>query len=154
MSSEARDAHNFTKLVCCGNRDAEVFCGLYYQYCHGIDDILDTMEDNRPTMSKEDILALFVNAAMLYNCTFFKQHSALLFGSVLAVTNAYADSVAWESDPVEHRRTIADVLRTCGDEMFFMVAMICGGWKHMRAVSGQIRESDWILQHTKPDDFF
>jgi hypothetical protein len=153
-AKEKKEAHDFTRAVCLGNKDAENFCNLYFVYCHGIDDLLDTMVDGRPTMGKEEILGLFANAAMLYNCNFYKQHSATLFSIILTVTNAYADSVAWERDPKEHRRTIADVLRTCGNELFFMVAMICGGWAHMRKVSGAIRERDYLLQHTKPDDFF
>jgi hypothetical protein len=148
------DVHAFTKLVCNDNKDAIDCCDLFYRYCHGIDDLLDTMEDGRPTMPKEEILSIFIMAGCLYNCPFFRKHSMTLFPVIIAITNSYADSVAWERDPLAHRRTIADVLRTVGDDFFFMIAMICGGWSHMRKVSGQIREVDYLRQHTKPDDFF
>ena len=140
-------AHAFAVEVCRGNQQALDFCHLWYQYCHGIDDLIDTMEDGRPTMSPEEIIALFANAALLYNCPFFLANRNFLFPVVLLVTNAYADSVAWEKSPVNRRRVMADVLRTCGDEMFFMVAVILGSWPHVRGVSGRIREADWILQH-------
>ena len=141
------EVHTFRDAVCCGNEDAKVFCDLWYKYCHLIDDILDTREDGRPTMSAEKILESYIIAAVLYNCPFFVQHRAHLFPTVLTVTNQYCDSVAWERSPLKHRRLIADVLRCCGDEMFFMIAMICGGWKHARDVSAKIRERDFLLQH-------
>lgn len=143
----AEETHSFAKELCRGNPHALVFCDLWYTYCHSIDDILDTMEDGRPTMSKEAILAVFINAAMLYNSPFYVENRHHLYPVVFAVTNQYADSVAWERSPEKHRRTMADVLRCCGDEMLFIVAMIVGGWQHMRQMSGRIRERDWILQH-------
>jgi hypothetical protein len=147
------EAHAFAMRVANGNPEALEFCDLWYRYCHGIDDLLDTMVDGRPTMTKEKILEIFITAAMLYNCRFYRTHNDLLLGIVFTVTSAYADSVAWEKDPKQHRRVIADVLRTCGDEMFFMIAAITGGWQHMRLLSGEIRERDFVLQHTQPDDF-
>lgn len=142
-----KTAHDFAKEVCRGDKSAEVFCHLWYVYCHAIDDLIDTMEDGRPTMNPEQILAMFANAALLYNCPFFVANRNHLFPIVLSVTNAYADSVMWEKSPLWRRRAMADTLRMCGDEMFFMIAMLIGGWDHMRSVSGKIRERDWVLQH-------
>lgn len=141
------ECHAFTREICKGDRAAVEFCSLWYAYCHAIDDLVDEKVDGRPTLSNEKIIQIFANAALLYNCPFFVRNREHLFPIVLMVTNQYADSVAWEKSPLAHRRTIADVLRCCGDEMFFMVAMICGGYEHMRAVSGRIRDRDWILQH-------
>lgn len=140
-------AHAFAREVCKGNPEAMQCCDLFFHYCHGIDDLIDTMEDGRPTMSKEQIIALFINAAGLYNCAYYKKHSDLLLGIVISVTNSWADSVLWEKSPMPHRRVIADVLRTCGNEFFFMVAMIEGGWSHVRSVSAKIRERDWLAHH-------
>ncbi len=153
MSDEGA-AHEFTAEVCKGDRDAMICCNLFYTYAHGIDSLIDDKEDGRPIMSNEEIIKLFVNSAFLFNCPFFKKHSEVLLGTVLSVTNTWADSVAWEKSPIDHRRLIADVLRCVGNEFFFMIAMLCGGWDHLRSVSGRIRETDWIKQHTKPDDFF
>jgi len=146
-----KEAEIWGKALCCGNREAMTFCDLWYRYCHAIDDLLDTMEDGRPTMSKEQILSIFFNAAFLYNCPFYRAHAHLLSPVVVMVTNMYADSVAWERSPIARRRIMADVLRTCGDEMYFTVAMICGGEAHMRDMSLKIRERDWIGQHDEND---
>jgi len=133
--------------ICLGNLDALHYCNLWFKYCHGIDDLLDTSIDGRPIMSKEEILSLFFQAACLFNSKFFVEHRQLLFPIVLQVTNTYADSVEWEQSPKAHLRVIADVLRTCGNEMLIMVALICGGEKHMRTVSQVLKEKAWLLQH-------
>lgn len=143
----AEEFHAYSQRIANGNAEARIFLDLWYRYCHRIDDVLDSREDGRPTMTSEDILETFILAALLYNCAFFVQHRAMLFPTVLTVTNQYCDSVAWERSPKKHRRTIADVMRICGDEMLFMVAMITGGWSLMRKVSPEIRDLDYIKQH-------
>ena len=127
------------------------FCDCWYKYCHAIDDLVDTIEDGRPTMSKEEIISIFLNAAFLYNMPFFKQYAHLLFPVVITITNMWADTVAWEKSPIYRRRVMADVLRTAGNEMYFMVALITGGEAHMRDMSLKIRERDWIGQHDEQD---
>jgi hypothetical protein len=146
-----KEAETWGKVLCCGNLDAMTFCDLWYRYCHAIDDLLDTMEDGRPTMSQEQVLSIFFNAAFLYNCPFYRSNAHLLSPVVVMVTNMYADSVVWERSPIARRRIMADVLRTCGDEMYFAVALICGGERHMRDMSLKIRERDWIGQHDDND---
>lgn len=135
--------------LCCGNPDAMVFCDLWHFYCHAIDDLVDTMEDGKPVMSKEQIISIFFKAALLYNCTFFTTNRNMLFPIVLQITNSYQDSVAWERSAHDHLRAMADVLRTVGGEMYFMVALLCGGEGHMRKMSQLIRERDWLSQHDK-----
>jgi hypothetical protein len=150
--SNAQDlptAVEFNKLICNGNQEAMEFADLWYRYCHGIDDLLDTRSDGRPTMNSEQILWLFALAATLYNHSFFKKWADTLYPIVLLVTNQYADSVAWENSPISHQRTMGDCLRICGDEMYNTLAMICGGWQNMRNYSLQIRDRDWINQHDK-----
>ncbi len=142
-------ARKWCDRLCAGNQDAMLFCDLWYRYCHAIDDLLDTIEDGRPTMSKEQILSVFFCAAFLYNSRFYLQNAGALGPVVLMVTNMYSDSVAWEKSPLAHRRAMADVLRTCGDEMYFMIALLCGGLEHMREMSLAIRERDWLGQHDK-----
>jgi hypothetical protein len=144
--------HAFAVEVCKGDKSAEEFVDLWYRYCHAIDDIVDTMEDGRPTAAPNFIVGTFILAAALYNCAFYRRHADVLYGCVLVVTNMYMDSVEWERSPKSHRRNIANVLRCCGDEMFFLVAMIVGGWAHARSVSLRIREKDFLLQQTGPDD--
>ncbi len=153
-SIEYKDAgiEAMSNEVCKGQPDAMLFCGLWFGYCHAIDDLIDNMEDGKPTTKPEDILRLLVTAAAIYNSDFYRKHQDHLFSMVLSVTNAYADSVAWERSPVRRRRHIADVLRCCGNEMFFMVACLIGGWSHMRAMSAKIRERSYVLQHDQNDN--
>jgi hypothetical protein len=133
--------------LCKGNQDAMAFNDQWYNYCHGIDDLIDTMEDGRPAMSRDEIIGLFFKAAVMYNSRFWKMYSELLFPIVLQVTNEYADSVAWEKSPKKHLRAMADVMRTCGNTMYKMVALICGGEDHMKVMGRKIQERDWIGQH-------
>lgn len=146
-NGDAAEAVKWNMALCQGSRDAMNFCDMWYQYCHGIDDLIDTLEDGRPTMSKEQIISLFLKAAVFYNSRFFVEHRDLLFPIALQTTNTYADSVAWENSSKAHLRIMGDVFRTCGNEMYFMVALICGGEAHMRTMSQQIKERDWIGQH-------
>lgn len=145
--AETDQGHALTQEVCRGNKEAEYFCHLFYLYAHAIDDVIDTKEDGRPTMSNEKIIAIFANAALLYNSPFYLKHRDILFPMMLHVTNLYAQSVAWEKSPLPSRRTMADVHRCCGDDVFYMVALLCGGYEHMRALTGKIMETDYDLQH-------
>jgi len=145
----AESARDWCVALCNGNPAAMSFCDLWYRYCHAIDDLIDTLEDGRPTMAKDQIISIFFTAALLYNCEFYQANRTLLGPIVLQVTNTYRDSVAWENASASHLRAMADVFRTCGNEMFVMVALICGGESHMRKMSMAIKERDWLGQHCR-----
>jgi hypothetical protein len=146
-AEDARQASDWNFKMCKGNSSAMEFNDLYYHYCHGVDDLIDTMRDGRPLMNREQIVSLFFKAAMVYNHPFFVAYRHLLFPIALQTTNTYADSVAWEKSSKPHLRAMGDVFRTCGNEMYFMVALICGGEAHMRMCSQLIKERDWLRQH-------
>jgi len=146
---DAETARAWNIELCKGNRDAMHFCDLWYRYCHGIDDLIDTMRDGRPRMSKDQMVGLFFQAALLYGSTFFVQNREALLPIVLLVTNTYRDSIAWENSSMSHLRQMADVFRTCGNEMYVIVALLCGGEQHMRTMSMKIKERDWLGQHDK-----
>lgn len=148
---DAVEARKWNEALCLNDPEAMAFTDLWYRYCHGIDDLIDTMQDGRPAMNHEQILELFALAAMLYNCRFFVKNREMLFPVVLSVTNSFADSVSWEKSPIYRRRMMADVLRTCGNEMYNTVALLKGGWKHLREIGPKIRERDWIGQHDDQD---
>ena len=105
-------------------------------------------------MTSEQFLEMIMTHTLMMNCRFWKQHSDMLLGCIVAVHNQYADSVLWERDPKEHRRHLASVLRMSGDDLFILVAMICGGIGHMRKLSPVIRETDWLRQQNDPTDEF
>lgn len=144
---DARDAMHWKTVLCKGNQEAMAFCDAWYGYCHSIDDLIDSMQDGRPVMSKRQIIGLFFLAAIFYNLPFYRQHQALLFPIILDITNLYSVSVEWEVAPKQHLRAMADVFRTSGNRMYSMVALICGGPEHMLDISQKIHERDWLGQH-------
>lgn len=143
----AVEAAKWNEALCNGDASAMAFCNLWYTYCHSIDDILDTMRDGRPRMSKDELLSTFFNAAMLYNSAFFVANRNLLMPIVLDITANYAVSVGWEKSPATHLRAMANVFRTCGNRMYYMVALICGGEKHALDMIRKIHERDFLLQN-------
>lgn len=138
------------KALTKGNPQAIKFLFLWFYYCHEIDDVLDTMEDGRPTLPKEVILRTFARALEVYNDPFYVEHQRVLYPVAAMITNSYANSVQWEHSPQAHHRLIADVLRCCGNEMLVMVAMICGGYEYARKWSAALWEKTWAMQHS-PD---
>ena len=148
-SDDAQEAVKWNTELCGGNQSAMAFNDLFYKYCHAIDDLIDTMRDGRPRMSKDEIISIYFNAALLYNSTFFVANREMLFPIILDITGTYAVSVAWEQSPEKHRRIIADVFRTCGNRMYYMVALLCGGEQHALNMIRRIHERDYLLQHNR-----
>jgi hypothetical protein len=137
---------NFTTLldeVCCGNPDALRFLMHWNLFCHGVDDLID-MED-RPC--PEDVISTFSQANILFTQPFYQANFARLQTTVMLSANAYADSVAWEKSPDKGHRILADVIRSYGNEMFMAVALICGGYQHMRRISQKVRDHSWKAHH-------
>jgi hypothetical protein len=147
----AKAALEWNIKLCKGNTDAMHTSDMWYQYCHGIDDILDKMKDGRPQMSRAQILSVFFKGLLFYNSTFYTKHREHLCSTAAMTHNMYADSVEWERSSLRRRRTMADVMRTCGNEMYFMIALLVGGESHMREMSLAIRERDWLGQHDSDD---
>ncbi len=149
---DAEAALQWNATLCCGNQAAMGFNDLYYNYCHAIDDILDTMQDGRPRMAKDQIIETFFNAALLYNNDFFVANRTLLLPIILDITSTYAVSVGWEQSPKAHLRKIADVFRTAGNRLYYMVALICGGPAHALKMIRLIHERDYLRQHDANDN--
>lgn len=128
--------------ICCGNEAAADFLMKWHGYCHRIDDVVDE------GYSPEKFLACLAHAIEVYAHPFFAAHAQALRLVAGTITNAYADSVAWEQDPAGWRFKVADVLRFAGVEMTMAVALRCGGFEHLRRVSPAIRDFAWQRQHT------
>lgn len=144
---DAEDARAWNHELCCGNQSAMACNDLYYNYCHAIDDLLDTMRDGRPRMSKDQILSTYFNAALFYNSSFFVANREMLFPIILDITSTYAVSVGWENSSKLHLRKMADVFRTTGNRFYYMVALLCGGEAHALKMIRRIHERDYVLQH-------
>lgn len=146
---DADDAVKWNHELCCGNQSAMACNDLYYKYCHAIDDLIDTMRDGRPRMSKDQILSTYFNAALFYNSSFFVANREMLFPIILDITSTYAVSVGWENSSKWHLRKIADVFRTTGNRFYYMVALLCGGEAHALKMIRRIHERDFLGQHDK-----
>lgn len=131
-----------------GNPDALRFLFHWNIFCHGIDDLIDAAERPNP----QDVVDAFAQANILYAQPFYQVNAVKLQIVVMLVTNAYADSLIWEKNPNRGLSTMADVLRFAGNEMVFAVALICGGYQHMRRISATIREKSWRDHHNERGD--
>jgi hypothetical protein len=127
-----------------GDRLAHEFLVLWNLYCHAIDDLIDAPERPDP----DQVLAGFMQAAVLYSHPFFRTHATSLLPVVANVTNTYADSVRMERMEGWPAQA-ADVLRFCGNDMVTAVAFITGGYGHMRDLSGKLR---FVSQQEHHDD--
>jgi hypothetical protein len=124
-----------------GNTDALVFLLCWTSYCHSIDDLVDE------AFNVELLVDTCMQANAMYSTPFWLANSARLSGIVGMIANAYADSERWKGGPELWKSSMADVLRQAGNEMLLAVAMICGGWRHMRSISLQVRETAYHEQH-------
>lgn len=147
MSETEKELSDLHKTICCGNLEAEEFCDLWFKAAHGIDDIFDTREDGRPTMTSEAIMKVFATLMEMYNCTFYLKFQRLLHPTLFVIHNTYCDVLAFEKAPESEKRAIADVERCSGNRIYDVVAAICGGYDHMRKLSPVIRQRSWLLQH-------
>jgi hypothetical protein len=120
--------------LCCGNAAAFSWLALNRAYVHAIDDLIDNAERD-----PEAILKTFWLAAELYTHPFFRDHWQALKAVLANVTNAYADSVAFERSGEGWKHAWADHWRHVGAEAMLQVAYICGGYENMRRFSADIR---------------
>jgi hypothetical protein len=130
------------RTACGARADALDFIINWSRYCHEIDDLIDGREK-----CPEKFLDALALANLIYSSDFYQANLRELAITALAVTNAYADSLAWAADGMEWKRKWADTLRFAGNEMVLAVACICGGYERMRAVSLQLREDSWAAHH-------
>ena len=126
-----------------GNDEALVFLKCYMDLGHRIDDIVD-----EPETPKEQVIQTFLLAVILFSANpFYQRYREQLYPLLVASLNCYATSAAWETSEREHRRTMADSLRSSGIQVIEFVALICGGIERMRILSPLLREDSWKTHH-------
>lgn len=125
-----------------GNVEAAEFLCLWSRYCHAVDDVVDG-----DTKDAEGIISAFAQAPLVYGHPFYLEHMSALRVVALLVSNMYADSedMARGSEPWHHQ--FAEAYRHAGNEMVMAVALICGGYEHMRDVSFDQRATCYETQH-------
>lgn len=130
-------------LVLIANRDpsAGEFMNLWHQYCHRVDDCID-----ENLWDAERLLALFMLACEVYSSPFYVRHCASLRMPALIATSVYADSINFERSPELWKRQWAEVMRHAGNDMAYAVAMITGGWKHLRKIGRPLWAASYIYR--------
>lgn len=139
----------YLERVCCGNVEAMEFVRMWARYAHEVDDIIDG-----DRVEAEEILSTFALAILLYSHPFYLRNMVHLRAVLLNITSMYADTVQWERGDVGWKAVVADALRCCGNEVTFAVAMICGGYDHVRTISAKHRELCWRNQHAPEEKRF
>jgi hypothetical protein len=127
-----------------GNAEAAEFLCLWARYCHAVDDVVDG-----DTKDAEGIISAFALAPLVYGNAFYLENISALRVVALLVSNMYADSEEMRATPTKWARQFADVYRHAGNEMVMAVALICGGYEHVRAVSFEQRATCYAVQHSE-----
>lgn len=127
-----------------GNASAAEFLCLWALYCHAIDDVVDG-----DTKDAEGVIRSFTLAPLVFGHPFYIENISALRVVTLLVSNMYADGEAWKSADEHWRRQFADSYRHAGNEMVFAVALICGGYEHLRSVSEMQRTICYDTQHPR-----
>lgn len=104
-----------------------------------IAEVWDDLIDGEP-VDPEDIHGAFVDAMVrLQGNPFYRRHEGVVMGAVIAGINAWLDSVHLEKAPGRAARMHAFYLRNYCYELLNVCAFCIGGWRHMRAVSAEMR---------------
>lgn len=113
-----------------GDADARAFLEPWWaDYCHLIDDIVD---GHAPP---EAAIRMGSLAATLYSSRFYQRHAAVLHLQVQLITNAFHDSLELAGRSEPFARQLAGVYRHAGGDMVRAVALLCGGYDHLRRLS-------------------
>lgn len=134
----------FFNRVANGNQVGLDWLCLWHDYNHDVDDVID---ENR--WDGQSLLTVFMCACTVYSHPFYRQHLHQLQTPVMLATSMYADSVKWERDPQLWKRQWADVMRHAGNEVICAVAIICGGYEHMRQIAGPMLAMCYIHHKDK-----
>lgn len=124
----------FINTCCLGNRDAALFCGAYYRYCHSIDDLID--RDNDEANPRDYVIK--VQSEMFANLVqnpFFLAHKEGLLSLMLRGFHDWADSMDWQESGDPIKIYDADVLKGGYHAVFYHVALLVGGFDHARKIS-------------------
>jgi hypothetical protein len=135
--------HERAMKVANGNAEAADFLCLWARYCHAVDDVVDG-----DTKDAEGIISAFALAPLVYGNAFYLENISALRVVALLVSNMYADSEDMKDGGKPWMRQFADVYRHAGNEMVMAVALICGGYEHVRAISFEQRATCYEVQHS------
>ncbi len=122
--------------VACGDQAAKRFLLTYFSLVHVFDDVYD--KDKEVTDERLVKVMLWWTEELLYN-PWVREHSNALWSQIITGWNAWLDANVWAKQP-NPKLFASDVIKSNYQEMTFLVAYICGGREHMRAMSTKYRE--------------
>lgn len=135
---------DFLRHAANGNPAGAEFLALWHRLNHEVDDVVDEGK-----WDSDSILEVLMLACMVYSSAFYRQHAERLSAVVLVATNTWLDSCKWEKDPALWKRRFAEVMRHAGNDVVYTVAMITGGWEHLRKISAPTMAASYIHQKDK-----
>lgn len=123
-----------------GNEQASRFLLSYLTLCHVVDDV----EDKDKPVTDERMIRMLIwwSEELLYN-EWVKQHADPLWAAVLIGWNSWLDSNQWAKCP-NPKLFASDVMKSNYQEIVYLVAYLCGGLEHMRAMSVKHREYQFV----------
>lgn len=124
-----------------GNGAAADFLRVFIAHCHTLDDVIDG--DKGPVTDERLIASEIEWLLALSGNVFFLQHRAFFVPLIVQAFNAWIDSNQWAKAEQHEKRIGSDVLKGWYHEVVFHTAFLCGGWAHMREVTGKHREYDF-----------
>ena len=100
----------------------------------------DDLVDKDKPLGEQDIHDAFVAALINFPLNpFYRRHQDALLPLITVAINAWFDSLEMERGDTPHERMWAFFLKDLGLEVFLFCAMLAGGYRHMRAVSMDMR---------------
>lgn len=127
-----------------GNESAAQFLSVWDDLLEAVDDVVD---EQTPPEFKIRTAELFNRA---YSHPFYLAHIRELSILVSLVNNAYADSEECAKSNLAWKKELGDVLRHSSAEVTRAVALLCGGYDHLRSISMKLHEACYYRHH-KPD---
>jgi hypothetical protein len=123
--------------LCCGSEDALHVCWAFYQFLHVVDDLVD-----RDVPVAVDTVGFHLIAfTEVVACNpFFQAHRDLLMGAFRVAVVEWLDSEEWAKREDVWDKMAARVLKSQYQNLFFLIASLCGGVAHMRAMTAKYRE--------------
>lgn len=125
---------------CLGNKEAFEFLRAFLLFVHAADDVIDA---DKPIDSENFLLVNMEWVRCLSFNSFYQEHKASLYPLIAQSVNDYADSNLWAKRSDFRDRASSDVLKSNYQQIFYQVALLCGGWDHMREMSKKHRVYDY-----------
>lgn len=129
-----------------GNPEALAFLVEGHNCGHGIDDVVDG-----DIGGAEGQVAVFARVMSLGWMPYFQRHQAALSVVLMLMASNYADANHWADRHHEGMRTWADCLRREGILLVLAVALLEGGYEHLRAVALRLRPLAWECHIEEPE---